>query len=250
MINILIVEDEVMSARRLRKLLEELNINHEVIAEVDTVKRLRSVLTKIEVDLILSDIQLADGICFEAYEKFASLPPIIFCTAFDEYAIKAFKFSGIDYLLKPIVKEELAAALDKFTLSNGRNQSVPTVAEFIMDQSQATYTTKILSKVGHHIHLLPVNEIKMIFSDNKQSFAVMNDNNMYLIEFTLKDVETMLNPTNFFRINRQVIIHINSISRLTTTTSSRLQVHLPGFEHLNLAVSKAKMPSFKQWIKR
>jgi DNA-binding LytR/AlgR family response regulator len=246
---IVIVEDEPAAANQLRFLLNQLDIEHEVMATLETViEGIDWLNTNEKPDLILSDIQLADGISFEIYEQVHLKSPIIFTTAFDEYAIRAFKLNSIDYLLKPIDLASLRFAIEKFN-----NQQL--VKEEILDKlikqrvfSQKTYRKSFL--VRYREKLLPIKseEFAFFFIENSLVYGQMYDGRKFILDFKLDDIETQLDPIDFTRANRQFIISRDTISELGAYINSRIKVKTLPNAPFDIIISKEKVTLFKKWF--
>ncbi|WP_010134107.1 LytR/AlgR family response regulator transcription factor [Ochrovirga pacifica] len=248
---VIIIEDEKPSARRLERMLNELDILVE--------KQLHSVAESLEwlstnahPDLIMLDIQLSDGLSFEIFEHLDLASAIIFTTAYDEYALRAFKQNSIDYLLKPIDSDELEVAIQKF------KQRHPVQAHFPLDVHQLrkmlvnpldqTYKTRFTVKIGQHLKMITTNEIECVYSENKGTYLYTDSKRSYLIDETLESIESKLNPDDFFRVNRTFYVHINAIKDMVSYTNSRLQVILNNYQQEDIIVSREKVKKFKDWI--
>lgn len=242
----LIIEDEKPAARYLVKLLQEEGI--EPLAMLNTVKEsVNWFQNNPEPDLIFLDIQLSDGISFEIFEQVQPKSSIIFTTAYDEYALKAFKFNSIDYLLKPINKTDLRNAIGKF-----KERQSPVVWDAFQLQSLLTnnfdnkYRERFLVKVGANLKTLQVDQISCFYSKNKGTYLV-NENREYPIEQTLGDLETQLNPKEFFRISRNAIVNLRHIDNITSHSGSRYQLFIKNLEE-ELIVSRERVNDFKIWL--
>ena len=246
---ILIIEDENGAARRLVTLIKEIIPNCEIYGNLDTVTSAVEWLnTNPQPDLIFLDIQLADGISFEIFEHVKVTSPIIFCTAFDQYAIKAFKLNSIDYLLKPIDPDELKNALTKF-------QSVQKAPEITLDQIrillqpvQKVYKNRFLVKIGERIQTIALDEISTFYSEDKVSFLMTRQGKKFIIDYTLDEVENLLNPEFFFRLNRKYISSVNAIKGVFTYSNSRLKIQLENCDDNDILISREKMAAFKNWL--
>ncbi|WP_010252476.1 LytR/AlgR family response regulator transcription factor [Myroides injenensis] len=250
-INIVIVEDEKPAARSLERKLEKLGYS--------TAMKLTSVDEAIEwfgsnkePDLIFLDIQLSDGLSFEIFEKVKVNSPIIFTTAYDEYALRAFKLNSIDYLLKPIQEEELKAAISKYfeqkTSLFGFNEQLSLFKQFLTSGNEIEYKERFSVKIGTQIKIITTREVMCFFSENKATYIKTFDNRNYLIDYTLEELEKILYAKDFFRINRKFIINISAIKEIHTYSSSRLKINLKEFEDEDLVVSREKVNDFKKWI--
>jgi len=246
---VIILEDENRAASLLERLLAKVTPHMMVVAKLesirDGVKYLRS---NPEPDLIFSDIQLADGLSFEIYNQVAVRCPIIFTTAYDHYAIEAFKTNGIDYLLKPIEEERLTQAIEK-----ARHFSPGLVLEKILsvtNQSSAkSYKSRFMVKVGDKIKSIPVEEI-MVFYSQKASFILTADKHTYCIDYTLDQLEPMLDPETYFRINRKYIVSINACTNILAWSNSRLRIKIEGTDDPDIIVARERVQEFKSWLDR
>ena len=244
----IIIEDEKPAARYLLKLLQEEAI--EPLAMLNSVKEaVKWFEQNEEPDLIFLDIQLGDGISFEIFEKVQPKSSIIFTTAYDDYALKAFKFNSIDYLLKPINKLDLRKAIAKF-----RERNQPMVWDAFQLQSllsnnfENRYRERFLIKVGSNLKTLNIKNISCFYSKNKSTY-LFSDNREYPIEQTLGDLETQLNPKDFFRISRNAIVHLKFIENISTHSGSRYQLFIKGVEE-ELIVSRERVNDFKMWLEK
>ena len=198
---VLIVEDESMAAKRLTNLLLKLEPDIEILDQLDSVKTAVKWLSNNQADLLFFDIQLADGLSFEILNQVNIQTPIIFTTAFDEYAIKAFKVNSIDYLLKPIDPEELKHALEKFHQNFRQPEpQQPNMAmlEQAMKMLTKQYKERFVVKIGEHIHTIPVSDTAYFFSQDKATFLVTEEKKRYIIDYTLEEVEGLIDPQDFF----------------------------------------------------
>lgn len=250
-INIVIVEDEKPAARSLERKLEKLGYS--------TTMKLTSVEEAVEwfgsnqePDLIFLDIQLSDGLSFEIFEQVSLKSSIIFTTAYDEYALRAFKLNSIDYLLKPIQEDELANAIQKFqnnrTAIFGFNEQLNLFKQFMTNSTQPEYKERFSVRIGTQIKIVSLKEIMCFFSENKATYIKTLEDRNYLIEMSLEEIEKIINPNFFFRINRKYIIEINTIKEIHSYSNSRLKISLINHENDDLIVSREKVNDFKNWI--
>ena len=250
MIKVIIIEDEKPAARRLQRMLAKLNI--------ETQTMLHSVSEAItwfqensHPDLIFLDIQLSDGLSFEIFEQVKTESAIIFTTAYDEYALKAFKMNSIDYLLKPIDEEELEAAVSKFRNTQQNNNSID-VSELrsLLSQSgsERSYKTRFTAQVGQHLKLVEVSDIACFYSENKATYIHCFSGRNYPIEIPLEQLEAEVDPEKFYRINRKCILNINAITDIVSYTNSRLEIKLDNFNEFQLIVSRERVKDFKTWL--
>jgi DNA-binding LytR/AlgR family response regulator len=246
---IVIIEDEPLVARDIQMLIGKLEpeaVVLNVISSVESAKRWFS--ANPEPDLILSDIQLSDGISFEIFESVKFSCPIIFTTAYDEYAIRAFRVNSIDYLLKPIDIDELARSLQKYRALAGKSMG-PQVNHMIRDWSKGTVGYKERFLVIHGNSMVPVLESEISFFHKDQLiFLHTLQNEKYICEMNaLDEMESLLNPQRFFRVNRQYIIHIQAVSRVKTTHKGLTVVIKPPF-NIEIDISREKATVFKKWL--
>ncbi len=251
---VLIVEDEPEAARRLETLMVDLIPNVTVLAKLDSVKRALSWLAQHpSPDLIFMDIQLADGLSFEIFEKFQVQSPVIFTTAYDAYALKAFKVNSIDYILKPVDRNDLEVALKKLnTLRNqndGGGDLLASIGEAVQRLTRQ-YKSRFVIKVGEHLKSIEVNDIHYFYSLDKTTFARAADKRQHIIDFSLEQLEDMLDPRQFFRINRKYIICAGAIQDMITYTNSRLKVNLKASDDTDIIVSRERVQEFKDWLDR
>jgi two-component system response regulator LytT len=244
----IIIEDEKPAARYLLKLLQNEGI--EPLVMLNSVKEsVQWFQENEEPDLIFLDIQLGDGISFEIFEKVQPKSSIIFTTAYDEYALKAFKFNSIDYLLKPINKLDLHHAISKF-----RNQKSPVLWDAFQLQTMLTnnfdnkYRERFLVKVGSNLKTIQTVNISCFYSKNKGTY-LFNENREYPIEQTLGELETQLNPKDFFRISRNALVNLRHIDNITTHSGSRYQLFIKNVEE-ELIVSRERVNDFKTWLEK
>jgi two-component system LytT family response regulator len=201
-------------------------------------------------DLIFSDIQLSDGLSFEIFKNVEVQCPVIFITAYDEYAIDAFKVNSIDYLLKPIKKEDLETALEKFKKLNNKSSAgldINKVLE-VFNTPKSGYKTRFIVRYGEHIKTIKIEDVAYFYTEDKINFLTTNEARRYTIDYNLDNLESMLDPKTFFRINRQFIISIHAISEMFTYSKSRVLVKLnPPCKHETI-VSTERSGDFKLWL--
>ena len=248
---VIIIEDEKPSARRLSRMLLELDI--EAQAMLHSVDEAVSYFKENEhPDLILLDIQLSDGLSFEIFEQVEVNSAIIFTTAYDEYALKAFKLNSIDYLLKPIDNEELEIAIHKFKKNQPKKQNLQVdleqIKKLLVNPLDKNYKVRFTIKIGQHLKMIPIDEIVCFYSENKGTYIFTSSKRDYLIDCSLEQLDEMLDPTKFFRVNRGFYVHIDAINDIISYTNSRLKVKLSSFDAQEIIVSREKVKDFKLWI--
>lgn len=249
---VLIVEDEVEAAARLSRLLTELKPGVSIVGTLDSVKGTTQWLTQNpQPELIFMDIQLADGLSFEIFEKVEVKSPVIFTTAYNEYALKAFKVNSIDYILKPLDQDEVAAAFRKFEhLTQGSSQAQ--LLESIgvaMQMLNKRYKERFVIKVGEHLKSIEVTDILYFYSLEKTTFAQTHDRK-HILDFTLDQLEGLLDPVKYFRINRKYIVSVSSIRDMVSHTNSRLKLLLKSSDDDDVIVARERVQEFKDWLDR
>lgn len=251
--NILLLEDEEPATKRLEKMLKETEPAVVIQAVIVSVSSgIRWLQQNPAPDLIISDIQLADGLSFEIFREIKTTAPVIFTTAYDQYAIDAFKVNSVDYLLKPVKKDELAAAIEKYkNLRRPANAVLPDIHKLIAAMAAnepARYKTRFAVKYGEHLKTISVDEAAYFYTEDKINFLTTKEGRRYTIDFNLDSLEEMLDPHVFFRINRQYIISIKAISEMFTYSKSRVLVKLnPPAKHETI-VSTERSGDFKLWL--
>ncbi len=251
---VLIIEDEPQAAKRLESLIASLEPQAVILNKIDTVKNaVLWIKSNPAPDLIFMDIQLADGISFQIFEQCEVKSPVIFTTAYDEYALKAFKVNSIDYILKPIDKDEMGSALKKFHSTHRTSQDSKHVLDNIGQAIQMLtkkYKTRFVIKVGEHLKSVEVSEILFFFSLEKATFCQTKDGRKNILDFTLDQLEEILDPTRFFRINRKHIVAADSIQDMISYTNSRLKLALKTSDDNDVIVARERVQEFKDWLDR
>ena len=250
---VLIIEDEKLAAERIALLIEQYDAAIEVIGKVGSVRKaVETINTVYQPDLIFMDIQLGDGLSFEIFEKTEIRCPVIFTTAYDEYAIRAFKVNSIDYLLKPIDADELAVAIDKFKVLRKTEKTAPNLA--LLEQAmqllgqQQPYKNRFVIKIGEHIKYVPTENIDYFFSMEKATFLQTQDNKRFVIDYPLDQLEKLVNPKQFFRINRAYLVGLTSMQDIISFSNSWLKTVLRNSPEADIVVSRDKVQSFKDWL--
>jgi len=251
---VLIIEDEPQAAERLSTLVTELKPGVSILAKLDTVKRsVEWIKSNSAVDLIFMDIQLADGLSFEIFDKVEVKSPIIFTTAYNEYALKAFKVNSIDYILKPVDKDELKAAFAKYenlVSTPADSGKMMESISYAMQMLTKKYKERFVLKVGEHLKSVEVTDILFFFSLEKTTFAQTKDGRKYILDFTLDQLEELLNPNRFFRINRKYIIAVDAIQDMISHVNSRLKLVLKSSDDDDIIVARERVQEFKDWLDR
>ncbi|MEO0572750.1 MAG: LytTR family DNA-binding domain-containing protein [Bacteroidota bacterium] len=246
MIKAIIIEDEEIAAIRLQKLVQEIDGDIAIAKHITSAKQATEYLKDNVPDLIFLDIHLSDSNSFEIFNHIEVSSPIIFTTAYSDYAIKAFKQNSIDYLLKPISREALETAITKFK-KLGKAQ-VPDYKDIFLG-TPTTYKTRFLVKMNNALQSIDVADIAYFYSEDKVTFIKLKGNRSVPMDETLNALETELDPKQFFRINRKYLVGINAIERMYYASKSRIQVNLqPVPPDANVMVSVERLGKFKKWL--
>ena len=249
--NVLIIEDEKPAARRLSRLLEQQGVQvstmlHSVEESVDWFQKNE------HPDLIFLDIQLSDGLSFEIFDIIEVKSAIIFTTAYDEYALQAFKLNSIDYLLKPIDEDELAKALDQYNHINQPQKQLGLdfndIKKLLVNPLEREYKKRFTARVGQHIKIINADEIECFYSENKGTYAFTTEGRNFLLDVTLENLEDELEPEVFFRVSRKFYVNINHIKDIISYTNSRLKITLNRFNEQEIIVSRERVRDFKLWL--
>jgi DNA-binding LytR/AlgR family response regulator len=248
---IVIIEDEEFAARRLRGMIHTFDPSIEVLAMLESVEDAVDWFQNHPgPDLIFLDIHLEDGLAFSIFEKVKVSTPIIFTTAFDEYAIKAFKLKSIDYLLKPITQEDLNTAIMKYRDWHGSQKQVIDVESLyeLMSARVSKYKMRFSITVGQKIRTIPVEDVAYFYSEESITFLVTRDKSEFPIDYSLETLGGELDPKEFFRINRQFLVSLNSIANVHIYPKSHLRLDLTPPSQKEIFVSIDKVTAFKEWL--
>ncbi|MBL7766681.1 MAG: response regulator transcription factor [Chitinophagaceae bacterium] len=250
--NILIIEDESLSAEHLSNLIYKVEPNAQILGIYDSVKSsVKAFQDGLTADLLFLDIHLADGLGFDIFKTITPDIPVIFTTAYDEYAIKAFQLNSVDYLLKPLGIEDLRRAFEKF---HKFHQPLPLSILSALQQNYTatakTWKSRFMVKSGQSIDSIPVEEVLHFYTVDSVTFLVRSNGKRYPIDYTLDQLVELLNPDVFFRINRKVILHMNAIQKVNTHFNSRLLIHSSHLEGDMALVSRERVGEFKAWLDR
>ncbi|MBC7493603.1 MAG: response regulator transcription factor [Flavobacterium sp.] len=248
---IIIIEDEKPAARLLQRKIEKLGFTvNQMLHSVE--EAIVWFKTNQHPDLIFLDIQLSDGLSFEIFEQVDIQSAVIFTTAYDEYALRAFKLNSIDYLLKPIDDDDLEAAINKFKINQPKQQmqhlDFEQIKQMLINPSENKYKTRYTVKIGQHLKIITTSDIECFYSENKGTYIHTTDNRDYLIDAILEVVESDLNPKEYFRVSRKFLIPLKSIKEIQIYSNSRLKVILQTFSADEIIVSREKVQLFKNWL--
>ncbi|MDG1573414.1 LytTR family DNA-binding domain-containing protein [Robiginitalea sp. M366] len=248
---VLIIEDEKPAARRLARMLEG--------EGVQVAHTLHSVEEAIgwfgqhpAPELIFLDIQLSDGLSFEIFDAVTVKSPIIFTTAYDEYALQAFKLNSVDYLLKPIDPDELRAALaqyrDRMPEAGPVTVDFEDIRKLLTNPLERDYKKRFTARVGQHLKILHSDEIECFYSENKGTYAATSEGRTYLLDTTLEQLENELSPETFFRVSRKFFVHIDHIKDIVAYSNSRLKILLGRYREQEIIVARERVRDFKLWL--
>ncbi|WP_162127581.1 LytR/AlgR family response regulator transcription factor [Flavobacterium phycosphaerae] len=249
--NIIIIEDEKPAARLLQRKVEKLGL--QVTTLLHSVEEaLHWFNAHPHPDLIFLDIQLSDGLSFEIFETIDISSAVIFTTAYDEYALRAFKLNSIDYLLKPIDEDDLETAVNKF---KARNIAAPNLSldfemikKMLVNPIERTYKKRFTIKMGQQLKMIAIDEVECFFSENKGTYLHTFDNRDYLLDTTLEQLETELEPIAFYRVSRKFIVPLKAIKEIQLYSNSRLKVLLPTYKEDEVIVARERVNDFKEWL--
>jgi DNA-binding LytR/AlgR family response regulator len=242
-----IIEDETRAINHLERVLKVVAPEMYVVARIESVRDALEVLPGLNVDLIFSDVQLADGLSFEIYHQLNITCPIIFTTAYDHYAIEAFETNGIDYILKPVEEERLKKAIDK-TKSFTTGSLIEKLIAMTEKKSARSYKSRFIVRIGEKIKVIPVEEIATFYSLERGTYIHTTGNRDYGIDLTLDQLEDVIDPERFFRINRKYIISLNSCDNIIAWSNSRLKLKIAGLEDYEIIVARERVHEFRSWL--
>lgn len=248
---VVLVEDEHFAAEKLAQLLQKIEPDINIIQVLESVEESANWFSdNPPPDLIFMDIQLDDGISFEIFDAIKIDTPIIFTTAFDEYAIRAFKVNSVDYLLKPIEEKALETALSKFKNLHSEKQDFTERISKVIEQISTKYKSRFFLKIGTHFQSIQVPEICCFFVEERNTFLNTISGKTYDLDFSLEQLQKIIDPNKFFRVNRNYFVNINCISKINSYSTNRLKLQLRNNSADGIIVSRDKVGEFKQWMGR
>ena len=248
---VVIIEDESLAAEKLHSLLMQVDSSIEVLDVLESVEESINWFSQNNMpDLIFMDIQLDDGISFEIFDAVKIEAPIIFTTAFDEYAIRAFKVNSVDYLLKPIEQESLEMAISKFKKIFSENIKIEAKISQVFQQFSKNYKTRFFIKIGTRFQSIQVSKICCFFVEERNTFLRTQKGKTYDLDNSLEQLHKLIDPNQFFRINRNYTVNINYIDEIISYSTNRLKLKLTGETNDDLIVSRDKVSEFKHWMDR
>ena len=249
--NIIIIEDEKPAARLLQRKVEKLGLQINTLLH-SVEESIRWFQNNPHPDLIFLDIQLSDGLSFEIFENIDIKSAVIFTTAYDEYALRAFKLNSIDYLLKPIDEDDLEIAVNKFKsrnqLSTNLSLDFEMIKKMLLNPIDREYKKRFTIKLGQQLKMVSIVDVECFYSENKGTYLHTFDNRDYLLDLTLEQLESEIDPKDFYRISRKFIIPMNGIKEIQIYSNSRLKVILPTYKADEVIVAREKVSDFKNWL--
>ena len=247
---VVIIEDEKPAAEKLERLLNKTDSKIEVVKKLESVEESINWFSEnADFDLIFMDIQLDDGISFEIFEAVSIEKPVIFTTAFNEYAIRAFKVNSVDYLLKPIEEMALKSAIRKFKKLFSVKSFESSISK-VIEQLSHSYKSRFFVKIGVHFKSIPAEHISCFFVEERCTFLKTEAGKNYGLDYSLDQIQKMVNPEMFFRISRNNLVNINYLSEIIAYSASRLKLRIKNCPDENLIVSRDKVSEFKKWMDR
>jgi DNA-binding LytR/AlgR family response regulator len=250
---VLIIEDEALAAKRLVDLVKSIEPTAEIAGKLESVRAtVKWFGSNPPPHLIFMDVQLADGLCFEIFEQIKIDIPVIFTTAYNEYALKAFKVNSIDYLLKPIDKSALQQAIMKYKrFASAENHTQPMDAFLfnkVKEMLQHPYKTRFLVHIGEHIKAVSISDISFIYSSDKATLIRSVSGRDYALDGSIDQIASEMDPTKFFRVSRKYLVSIDYVSDIIAYSGTRLKLLMKGIENDEIIVSREKVGDFKKWL--
>lgn len=245
---IVIVEDEQLAAEKLERYLLKYNTENKIVVVLTSITDAVSWFnTNIDYDVIFMDIQLTDGLSFEIFNQTKINKPVIFSTAFDEYAVDAFKVNSIDYILKPITFTDISKAMNKLKQMQSIFSS-ESIAVITNDLQKKKTKDRFLVRLGNHIHSIKTEDIALFYAEGRTVYLITKEQKRFILDFKLEDVHNLLNSQSFFRVNRSFIVNINSIKDVLVFSNSRLKITSKVNVDKEIIVSREKVSAFKTWL--
>lgn len=252
---IVIVEDEPLALQRIKSIIHENKVFWEVVGTAQSIKELNFIFeSELVFDLMICDIHLADGLSFKAFQGRKIDFPVIFITAFDQYALQSFDHNCIDYVLKPIQEDRLLKAFDKLEslalIDAPTNFNADFVENFLNKYSQKNYKKRFITKTGNKIRFVPVEDVAYFYAEGGVTYLVeTNTAKKYIVDFSLSDLENhLLDPMRFYRINRSMIIHLDSLIEMKPYFNGRLMLYMSAASEIDIVVARERVNEFKNWI--
>jgi len=247
---VVIIEDEPLAADKLARYIQKYSASIEILHRLDAIESSVNWIAQHqdEVDLFFMDVQLIDGLSFEIFSKIDVQKPVIFTTAFDEFAIDAFKVNSIDYLLKPVTFTDLSKALAKLKKMQNQFSGQLERNDLVKQLSEKQYKDRFLVRIGNHIRSIQKEQISFFYAEGRDAFLVASNVKQYLIEYKLESLEELVDPKQFFRVNRGFIVNISAIEDVIVYANRRLKLKLSNYDEKEVIVSREKVVQFKKWF--
>lgn len=246
---IVLIEDEILAAEKLERYLSKYDANIHVLEKFSSIIDAVNWFQKEEdYDVVFMDIQLTDGLSFEIFNQVKITKPVIFTTAFDEYAIDAFKVNSIDYILKPITFTDVSNAMKKLSQMQNVFTGNDAMLNVVKQISEKKTKDRFLVRLGNHIHSIKTTEISLFYAEGRTVFLINNAKRKYILDYKLESLQEVLNPSEFFRVNRTFIINISDIQDVLVYSNSRLKITSKVFTEKEIIVSREKVSAFKTWF--
>jgi two-component system, LytTR family, response regulator LytT len=247
---ILIIEDETLAAEKITATLREIDPSFNIVAALKSVESATEWLFQNKhPELIIADIQLLDGLSFDIFQQVKVEVPVIFTTAYDQYAIRAFEVNSIDYLLKPVQKDKLEASLLKLKSRSKSASAIPYDEVLkLLRPNQPEYKSRFMVRIGQRITAVPIEKIAYFYSESKLTYIVTDENRRYPFDLPLDEIDVQLNPRIFFKINRQYIVSFSSIAEIHPYFKGRIKLKLNPDQQDEIIVSSERSPEFKKWL--
>jgi len=247
---VILIEDDLPAIEKLGHFLNKYDPESAILGVASSISEAVPLLSNYgeEADLLLVDVQLEDGLSFQALDQVSFFKPVIFITAHSQYALEAFQANGIDYLVKPIRYAAFEAALDKFQQLSGKSMNQSQNKELWQYFKKPTYKERFMVKIGEHIHTIPTESIQLFNSEGRNTYLFLEDGKRLITDYKMESLEEILNPTKFFRVNRSFMIHLNAIKDVLVYSNSRLKINPKISFKEEIIVSRDRVNRFKEWL--
>ena len=246
---IVLIEDESLAAEKLERYLLKYDDTIEIVSTLSSISEAVIWFEKNnDFEVVFMDIQLTDGLSFEIFNQIKINKPVIFTTAFDEYAIDAFKVNSVDYILKPITFTDVSKAMNKLKSMQTLFSSNKVIDDVVKTITKIKIKDRFLVRLGNHIHSIKANEISLFYADGRTVYLVTNENKKFILDYKLEDLFLVLDQSEFFRVNRTFIVNINAIKDVIVYSNSRLKISPKTIIEKEIIVSREKVSAFKNWF--
>lgn len=248
---VLIIEDELLAQQNLRNILQRNFSDIEIVDAIDSVELAIDWFSDKEnqVDIVFMDVELSDGMCFEIFDAVDIDAKVVITTAFDSYAIKAFKVNSIDYILKPIDKAEIIKAVNRCQVEMARSQEfVEMITTKRESALEVSYKKRFSVKIGDRIVIIHMSDVAYFYTEAKMTYVMLKSGKTYIIDDSLESLESLLPPTDYFRVSRSVITSIEAILSVSKYSNSRIKITLSPAAPIDIFVSRSRLGDFLKWI--